>query len=159
MLLKKGIVLIALILSTYCGFAHDDDTTKNMESIGQREQVSKADSFAKVLKHKRVSLDKIYRSNVQSAEVYQGSSTGKIPRNYVLDAGDEIAVNIVGISQAYLVYQIDKDGFIRPSSIPKIYLKGVTLEQAKEIIIKRFKTAYRYSDDQVTIDLKTARTH
>jgi protein involved in polysaccharide export with SLBB domain len=91
-------------------------------------------------------------------EVYRGSSTGKIPGNYVLDAGDEIAINIFGISQADLVYQVDKDGFIRPTNIPKVYLKGVTLEEAKEIITKRFKMAYRYDNDQIAIDLKTART-
>jgi protein involved in polysaccharide export with SLBB domain len=91
-------------------------------------------------------------------EVYRGSSTGKIPGNYVLDEGDEIAINIFGVSQADLVYQIDKDGFIRPSNIPKIYLKGVTLTKAKEIITKRFMMAYRYSRDQIAIDLKTART-
>jgi len=91
-------------------------------------------------------------------EVYRGSSTGAIPGNYVLDAGDEIAVNIFGISQADLVYQIDKDGFIRPTNVPKVYLKGVTLDKAEEILTKRFKMAYRYANDQISINLKTART-
>lgn len=91
-------------------------------------------------------------------EVFRGSSSGKIPGNYVLDEGDEIAINIFGVSQADLVYQIDKDGFIRPSNIPKIYLKGVTLDKATEIIQKRFQMAYRYTSDQIAIDLKTART-
>ncbi|PCJ67859.1 MAG: hypothetical protein COA58_01600 [Bacteroidetes bacterium] len=242
MLLRKGILLTLLILSTVLGFAQDDSTYKK-ESIGQQLQRPKSDPLAEVLRQKGVSLDKIDPSNVQGAkaliqktigevnkksgattayreavvtnnfeesvvlddprvaddivrrlksgstfneaiteefaennlqganeiygqhifvnntiEVYRGSSTGKIPGNYVLDVGDEIAINIFGVSQADLVYQIDKDGFIRPSNIPKIYLKGVTLETAKDIIVKRFKMAYRYSSDQIVIDLKTART-
>ncbi len=105
--------------------------------------------------------NKIYGQHIfvnNTIEVYRGSSTGKIPGNYVLDEGDEVAINIFGVSQADLVYQIDKDGFIRPSNIPKIYLKGVTLAKAREIITKRFMMAYRYSRDQIAIDLKTART-
>ena len=46
---------------------------------------------------------------------------------YILGPGDIITVSIFGKSQADLQFTIKPDGFIEPTNLPKVYLKGVSL--------------------------------
>ena len=94
----------------------------------------------------------------QSLEFYRTTQTSTPPHNYLLDVGDKITVNIFGRSQADLIYQIENDGFIRPSGMYKVYLKGVPYGKAKELLFKRFQLAYSFNRDQFNVDLNTART-
>ena len=94
-------------------------------------------------------------------DFYIKTSTSTTPNSYVLDAGDKIAINIFGASQADFVYEIEDDGFIRPSGgtrVGKIYLKGVSLEKAKRLLRSRFSQAYLFNGDQFEVSLHTART-
>jgi len=90
--------------------------------------------------------------------LYQTTKNAATPDNYVLDAGDKLIVNIFGVSQADLVYEIDEEGFISPSNMYKIYLKGVTVGKAKALLRSRFRSAYRFTDEQFNLELHTART-
>lgn len=97
----------------------------------------------------------------KSLEFYRKTSSSTTPDNYVLDVGDKIAINIFGASQADLLYEIEEDGFIRPSAatkVAKIYLKGVTLSKAKVLLRGRFSQAFLFSQDQFEVSLHTART-
>ncbi len=94
----------------------------------------------------------------QSIGFYDKSNPSSVPNSYVLDAGDKIAINIFGQSQADLIYEIEEDGFIRPSGMYKVYLKGVSLGQAKTMLRRRFAQIYRFQDDQFNLSLNTART-
>ena len=93
-----------------------------------------------------------------SIDSYDRVESNSVPGNYVLDAGDKIAINIFGTSQADLIYEIEEDGFIRPTGLYKIYLKGVTFSKAKELLRKRFAMAYRFQNDQFNVNLESART-
>jgi protein involved in polysaccharide export with SLBB domain len=96
-----------------------------------------------------------------SLDFYTGVSSTTTPDSYVLDVGDKIAINIFGASQADLMYEIEEDGFIRPSKatrMSKIYLKGVTLGKAKTLLRNRFNQAYLFNSDQFEVSLHTART-
>lgn len=93
-----------------------------------------------------------------SISTYTTVNSTATPDNYVLDAGDELAINIFGTSQADLLYKIDEDGFIRPASLYKVYLRGVTFGDAKTILRKRFALAYRFQNDQFNVSLTAART-
>ena len=94
----------------------------------------------------------------QSIEHYTNVKSNAVPGNYVLDAGDKLAINIFGTSQADLLYEIEEDGFIRPSGLYKIYLRGVDFNSAKELLSKRFALAYRFQKDQFNVSLESART-
>lgn len=91
-------------------------------------------------------------------DFYRTTSSSTTPDNYVLDVGDKIAINIFGASQADLIYQIEPDGFIRPTNMYKIYLKGVPFSKAKALLRARFGQAYTFGKEQFNVDLHTART-
>lgn len=94
----------------------------------------------------------------KSLDLFRKTSTSTTPDTYVLDVGDKLAINIFGVSQADLIYEIEEDGFIRPANVYKIYLKGVPIGKAKELLKNRFRQAYMFADGQFNVDLHTART-
>jgi len=91
-------------------------------------------------------------------DFYRTTQTGSTPDHYILDVGDKVTINIFGKSQADLIYQIENDGFIRPSGMYKINLKGVPFGKAKELLFKRFQQAYVFNKGQFNVELNTART-
>jgi len=77
---------------------------------------------------------------------------------YVLGPGDVVTVSIFGRSQADLQFTIKPDGFIAPGNLPKIYLKGISLGQARHLVENRFKSFYQFDKGQFALTLTTART-
>lgn len=96
-----------------------------------------------------------YNNSISKYTTVNSTAT---PDNYVLDAGDQLAINIFGTSQADLLYIIEEDGFIRPTGLYKVYLRGVTFGDAKTMLRKRFALAYRFQNDQFNMSLTAART-
>ncbi|MFT6111509.1 MAG: protein involved in polysaccharide export with SLBB domain [Bacteroidia bacterium] len=96
-----------------------------------------------------------YNNSISKYTTVNSTST---PDNYVLDAGDQLAINIFGASQADLLYEIEVDGFVRPAGLYKVYLKGVTFGDAKTMLRKRFSSAYKFQNDQFNVSLTAART-
>jgi len=94
----------------------------------------------------------------KTLDFYRTLQTASTPDYYVLDVGDKININIFGTSQADLIYQIEGDGFIRPTGMYKIYLKGVSLAKAKELLYKRFQQSYIFNKGQFNLEVTTART-
>jgi len=77
---------------------------------------------------------------------------------YILGPGDVVTVSIFGRSQADLQFTIKPDGFIAPGNLPKIYLKGISLGQARHLVENRFKSFYQFDKGQFALTLTTART-
>ena len=90
-----------------------------------------------------------------SAEVYGMSlfSSGSVltfnpdpntptPANYVLDAGDELAVDIYGVSDKYYTSIVSPDGYLTLSQIGPIRLSGLTVSEAKKAITSRLSRVY-----------------
>jgi protein involved in polysaccharide export with SLBB domain len=94
----------------------------------------------------------------KSLEVYRVSKDASPPDNYVLAPGDKINILIFGRSQADLSFEVNSAGFIQPSQMPKIFLSGLTLKQAKEMLIGRFSTYYVFDTGQFALTLNTSRT-
>lgn len=99
---------------------------------------------------------KIFRE--KSLEVYRVSKDASPPENYVLSAGDKINILIFGRSQADLSFEINSAGFIQPAQMPKIFLSGLTLKQAKEMLLTKFATYYVFEAGQFALTLNTSRT-
>ena len=93
----------------------------------------------------------------QSLAVYRTTNEVKPPDSYILGAGDEINISIFGASQADLQLEIGDDGFISPSSMPRIYLKGITYGDAKELLRRRFAQFYVFRTEQFALSINTAR--
>jgi protein involved in polysaccharide export with SLBB domain len=94
----------------------------------------------------------------KSIEVYRVSKDASPPESYILSPGDKINVLIFGKSQADLSYEINTAGFISPNLMPKIFLGGLTLKQAKDLLISRFSSYYVFNRDQFALILNTSRT-
>lgn len=79
------------------------------------------------------------------------------PDTYVLGAGDQLRITIFGISQADLLLTINESGFVAPAGIAQIYLKGLTLREARKVVRNRFSVAYRFQSDEFAVTLQKAR--
>ncbi|MCC6280830.1 MAG: SLBB domain-containing protein, partial [Saprospiraceae bacterium] len=90
--------------------------------------------------------------------IYRTTNEVKPPDSYILSGGDELTISIFGASQFDSKFTINKDGYIAPSNMPKIFLKGVNLGQAKELLRSRFGNFYRFAPEQFVVNLTTART-
>ena len=80
------------------------------------------------------------------------------PETYILGAGDQIRITIFGISQADLLLTINESGFVSPAGLAQIYLKGLSLREARKVVRNRFSVAYRFQSDEFAVTLQKART-
>ena len=90
-------------------------------------------------------------------EVIATTDGASAPETYVLGAGDQIRITIFGISQADLLLTINEAGFVSPSGMGQIYLKGLTLKEARKVVRNRFSVAYRFQTDEFALTLQQAR--
>ena len=93
-----------------------------------------------------------------SMDVFRTTDGAQAPDTYVLGYGDEIHVSIFGKSQAEIHQRIGADGSIQPTGSTKIFLKGMTLAQARDAITSKLSTHYSFSRDQIAVTITTART-
>lgn len=94
----------------------------------------------------------------KSISTFRQSQDVKPPDSYVLGAGDQVAVSIWGYSQENLVFEINKDGYIKPEAMPRINLKGIPLGKAKELLKSRFSQFYRFKPEEFEVSIYFART-
>lgn len=127
-------------------------------------EVSKKETAAEVLQANTVDPLKptnIYGHQIfreKSLEIYRVSKDASPPDNYILAAGDKINILIFGRSQADLSFEINSAGFIQPAQMPKVFLAGLTLKQAKEMLLNKFSTYYVFDAGQFALTLNTSRT-
>lgn len=94
----------------------------------------------------------------KSLSVFRTTNEVKPPDSYVLSTGDVVTISIFGASQFDSQFEINKEGYIQPSQMPKIFLKGIRLGQAKELLRSRFSNFYRFAPEQFAVSLSTARS-
>ncbi len=90
--------------------------------------------------------------------IFRTTNEAKPPDSYVMGPGDEVTISVFGPSQFDSKFTINKEGYIAPSGLPKIFLKGLPLGQAKELLRARFSQHYRFAPEQFAASLTTART-
>ncbi|PJE48080.1 MAG: hypothetical protein CUR34_00945 [Sediminibacterium sp.] len=98
----------------------------------------------------------IFKDNTLQA--YRISKDASPPDLYILAPGDKINIIIFGKSQADLQYEINENGYIQPAQMPKIFLSGLTLKSARELLVNRFSSFYVFNKDQFALTLNTSRT-
>lgn len=94
----------------------------------------------------------------KSLEVFRTTDGAQAPDTYVLGEGDEVHISIFGPSQTDIHQRIAADGSIQPAGVSKIFLKGLTLGQARGVIRNRLAGYYSFSSDQIAVTITTART-
>ena len=79
------------------------------------------------------------------------------PDNYVLGVGDELNIVVFGYSDYNEVFTVEKDGYIQPRLVGRIYLKGLSLAQARKLIKQRFSNVYNLNSSDFEISLNYSR--
>ena len=87
------------------------------------------------------------------------SMTGreKVPDSYILGVGDQLNISIFGASQYDAQFEIGPSGFIQPSGMAKIFLKGVKFKDAQELIRNRFKNTFMFQKEQFLVSIISPR--
>ena len=94
----------------------------------------------------------------KSMDVFRTTDGAQAPDTYVLGEGDEVHISIFGSSQTEIHQRISADGSIQPAGSSKIFLKGMTLAQAREAVISKLSSHYSFRKDQIAVTITTART-
>ena len=138
-------------------------TTNSTESSAKEPLTTKAEAVADAVQKAVVQKAPevgIYGHDIftnQTLEAFRTTDGARAPDTYILGAGDRVRITIFGMSQADLLLEINKEGYIQPTGLKQLYLQGVTLGEARKLIGQRFSAAYRFQQDQYTVTLQTAR--
>lgn len=141
-----------------------DTDTLGKDSATYKEPLNpKLDTIADSIKIKaalKAKESEIYGHDIFTKKMLEASKTTdgtRAPDTYILGAGDRIRITIFGMSQADLLLEINKEGYIQPTGLKQMYLQGISLGEAKVLIGQRFSAAYRFQRDQYAVTLQTAR--
>jgi protein involved in polysaccharide export with SLBB domain len=110
---------------------------------------------------KKPASNSIYGHSIftnKSLDLFRTTEGAEAPETYILGVGDEIRISIFGTSQTDIQQKISEDGSIQPSGFSKIFVKGLSLKQAKNIIAKRLANYYDFRSDQLVIRIDGTRT-
>lgn len=81
----------------------------------------------------------------------------KPPDSYVIGEGDKIGIAIYGSSVANFNLEVNQDGFVTPSNMPRILVKGLKLGDAKESMKRVFARYYAFSEGQFESTISYSR--
>ena len=138
-------------------------TTNSTESTAKEPVTTKAEAVADAVQKAVVQKAPevgIYGHDIftnQTLEAFRTTDGARAPDTYILGAGDRIRITIFGMSQADILLEINKEGYIQPTGLKQMYLQGVSLGEARTLIGQRFSAAYRFQRDQYAVTLQTAR--
>lgn len=79
------------------------------------------------------------------------------PLDYPIGVYDQIIVSLWNGAEATLDYTVARDGSIFPTSIGKIYLQGLTFENVRSLLIRRFK-AFVPPSTNISVSIGQPRT-
>ena len=94
----------------------------------------------------------------KSIKVFRNVDDVKAADNYVLGVGDQLAVSIWGVAEYEGVLTINKEGYVHPDRMPRIYLRGVTYGKAKEILKAKFGQYYPVNSERFSVTVNYKRT-
>jgi protein involved in polysaccharide export with SLBB domain len=126
-------------------------------------QKAKDEAIANAAKQKeQATIKKKSGTPRRGQSLFAAPQNGVIKNNkaqdfYILSTGDELSVSIFGASQYDARFEINEAGFIQPSNHAKIFLKGLRLGDAKELIRSRFSRHLTFRREQCVISLINPR--
>ena len=94
----------------------------------------------------------------KSLQLFRTAEDAKPTKAYVLGPGDRVAVSIWGSSTVNFATEIQKDGYIQATDLPRIYISGLTLGQAEEQLYTFLRRYYYFAKENYELTVTTART-
>jgi protein involved in polysaccharide export with SLBB domain len=90
-------------------------------------------------------------------QMFDRTTDAQAMGNYVVGVGDQIGINVWGYSSYSGSYSVDQTGSIMPEGVGKIYVKGLTLDKAKQLIRSRFATYLDMPNSQIEVTIIYSR--
>ena len=125
------------------------------------EQEAEDENEAKKRQATEVDPNQIYGHALfadNALDIFRTTDGAQAPDTYVLGEGDEVHISIFGSSQTEIHQRISPDGSIQPNGSTKIFLKGLTIAQARQVIKSKLAQHYSFRQDQIAVTITTART-
>lgn len=85
------------------------------------------------------------------------SITTQVSDTYVLSTDDELTITIFGRSQLDVQFKINAGGFIKPTNMSAIFLKGLTLKKATALLRNRYQRFYTFQAEQFVVSVVNPR--
>lgn len=145
---------------------NNDQKDNNNKDQSQKKESTKAavlntNQIDSIARYKKVTPDtSIFGHHIfkdKSLKVFNTADAVKPTANYVLGPGDVVAVSIFGYSHANFAIEINKDGYIQPSLLPRFYLTGLTLEQAEKMLMTNLRNKYLFKSEDFKVTVVSPR--
>lgn len=82
----------------------------------------------------------------------------KAPDSYILGIGDKVTVSISNPRVFYnQTFEVDREGFMKLENMPRVNLKGMTIERARKVLASNFIHFYSFSPEDFQITVAAAR--
>ena len=94
----------------------------------------------------------------KSLQLFRTSEDAKPTKSYVLGPGDKVAISIWGPTQENFALEIQKDGYIQPTGLPRYYISGLTVENAENLMASKLRNYYYFQKENFELTVTTART-
>lgn len=105
----------------------------------------------------RIYGQQIFRDRQLS--VYRQTSETTIPADYIMGPGDKLVVSIWGQVAAYSEeLEVNTEGYVIPKTLSRVYLTGLTYEQAKKQLQAVFARRYPVDRANFAVSLTAARS-
>ncbi len=104
---------------------------------------------------------KVYGQQIfrdKTISVFTSAEDVRPSASYVMGPGDQVNISIWGNSQEEATFEINTEGYIKPSRLPRISLKGKTYEQAKALLQSRYAQYYNFRPEEFEVTITYART-
>ncbi len=135
------------ISQTYLDSLPDEIKEDVMLRIDEKNNSEKA-VYRSIKSSSDISKEEV-KDNIFGSDFFDTMQTSFMPINvpnlnddYILDFGDVLSIQLIGQNNSIDSYKLARDGSINIPDIGKIYLSGLSLKKASEIILAKIKQTY-----------------
>ncbi len=96
--------------------------------------------------------------NKNKLALFLRSLDSKAPDDYILDSGDELNISVWGYSDYNGTFKVKQDGYISIPEFGRIYLRGISIAGATDLIKKRIRQFINLKTSRVEVALNYSRT-
>jgi len=126
-----------------------------MDDLDDEDLIDYQDYLDYVAEQKRIRENKVERFGFNIFDSMQSSfmpiNEPNIDGSYVLDYGDVLEIQIIGDMSEQEMIDVRRDGSISIEDVGKIYVAGLSLEKASNLIESKIKEAYIGAESYVSI--------